>query len=184
MWGLYLKFPLYLIASLSLHPFSYKMDDVKTTWHFTISNILVLCTSLEILYCFFRIETCIHLCRVIVLYCSAINYWVKVWSTSFFLKSFFFLMWTIFKVFIELVTILLLFYVLVFWPRGMWDLTSPTRDRTLTPCIGRLSLNHWTAREVPEAPLLKVLLRKFSSVFLTIFKITVLKMLLILLCCW
>ena len=33
-----------------------------------------------------------------------------------------------FKVFIEFVTILLLFYVLVFWPRGMWDLSSPNRD--------------------------------------------------------
>ena len=54
-------------------------------------------------------------------------------------------MWTIFKVFTEFVTILLLFYVLVFWPGGMWDLSSPTRDRTRTPCIGRQSLNHWTA---------------------------------------
>ena len=61
-----------------------------------------------------------------------------------------FLMWTIFKVFIEFVTILLLFYVLVFWSQGMWDLSSPTRDRTHTPCIGRQSLNHWTAREVPS----------------------------------
>ena len=34
---------------------------------------------------------------------------------------FFFLMWTIFKVFIEFVTMLLLFYVLFFWPGGMWD---------------------------------------------------------------
>ena len=34
-------------------------------------------------------------------------------------------MWTIFKVFIELVTTLFLFYVLVFWPQGMWDLPSP-----------------------------------------------------------
>ena len=59
-------------------------------------------------------------------------------------------MWTIFKVFIEFVTILLLFYVLVFWPQGMWDLSSLTRDRTLTPCIGRQHLNQWTAREVPE----------------------------------
>ena len=31
----------------------------------------------------------------------------------------FFWMWTIFKVFIEFVTILLLFYVLFFWPQGM-----------------------------------------------------------------
>ena len=53
------------------------------------------------------------------------------------------------KSFIEFVTILLLFYVLVFWPWGMWDLNSLTRDPTRTPCIGRRSLNHWTAREVP-----------------------------------
>ena len=49
-------------------------------------------------------------------------------------------MWTIFKVFIEFVTILLLFYVLFFWPGGMWDLSSLTRDQTLTPCIERQSL--------------------------------------------
>ena len=36
-----------------------------------------------------------------------------------------------------------------FWPRGMWDLSSPTRDRTRTPCIGRRSLNHWTSRDAP-----------------------------------
>ena len=35
--------------------------------------------------------------------------------TSFFFKDFFFLMWTIFKVFTEFVTILLLFYVLFFF---------------------------------------------------------------------
>ena len=40
----------------------------------------------------------------------------------------FFLIWTIFKVFIKFVTILLLFYILVFWPLGMWDLSSPARD--------------------------------------------------------
>jgi len=60
--------------------------------------------------------------------------------------SLFFLMWTIFQVFIEFVTILLLFYVLVFWPQGMWDPSSPTRDQTHTPCTG--SFNHWVAREV------------------------------------
>ena len=37
-------------------------------------------------------------------------------------------MWTIFKVFIEFVTILFLFYVLVFFLRGMWGLSSLTRD--------------------------------------------------------
>ena len=60
-------------------------------------------------------------------------------------------MWTIFKVFIEFVTILLLFYVSVFWPRGTWDLSSLTGDGTRIPCIGRQSLNHWTASEVPES---------------------------------
>ena len=37
-------------------------------------------------------------------------------------------MGTIFKVFIESVTILILFHVLVFWPWGMWDLSFPTRE--------------------------------------------------------
>ena len=68
-----------------------------------------------------------------------------------------FLMWIMFKVFTEFFTILLLFYVLVFWPRGIGDRCSPTRDwcspirdRICTPCIERWSLNHWTAREVPK----------------------------------
>ena len=55
------------------------------------------------------------------------------------------------KVFIEFSTILFLVYVLVFWPREMWDLSSQTRDWTHSLCIGMWSLNHWTAREVPEA---------------------------------
>ena len=63
----------------------------------------------------------------------------------------FFLMWIIFKVSIEFVATLLLLYVLVFWPWGMWDLSSPTRDRTCTPYIARKSLNHWTGREVPTS---------------------------------
>ena len=50
-----------------------------------------------------------------------------------------FLMWTIFKVFIEFVTMLLLFYVLVFWPGVMWDLSPPTRDQTCNPL-------HWKAK--------------------------------------
>ena len=40
-------------------------------------------------------------------------------------------MQTIFKVFIELVTMLLLFHVLIFGgPGGMWDLRSLIRNRT------------------------------------------------------
>ena len=34
-------------------------------------------------------------------------------------------MWAIFPVFTEFVTVLLLFYVLVFWPWGIWDHSSP-----------------------------------------------------------
>ena len=34
-------------------------------------------------------------------------------------------MWTIFKVFIEFVIVLPLFYILLFWCQGMWDLNSP-----------------------------------------------------------
>ena len=72
-------------------------------------------------------------------------------SATSFQLSFFFLMFL--KFFIEFVTVLLLFYVLVFWPQGMWDLNSLTRDSTCTLCIGRQSLNHWTAREAPSLQL-------------------------------
>ena len=42
------------------------------------------------------------------------------------------------KVFIEFVTMLLLFYVLFFWPQGMWDLSFLTgADQTRAPFIGR-----------------------------------------------
>ena len=53
------------------------------------------------------------------------------------------------KSFTVFVTILLLFHVLVFWPHVLWNLSSPTRDWTQTPCIGRGSLKHWTTSEVP-----------------------------------
>ena len=63
-----------------------------------------------------------------------------------------FWIWTLFKVFIEFVMILLVFYVLclLFGHEacgilGPWPGTEPSR-----PCIGGWSLNHWTAREVPS----------------------------------
>ena len=53
-------------------------------------------------------------------------------------KGFFFFNMDYFlKSFIEFVTVLLLFYVLVFWPQGMWDLNSQTSHQTCTPCTGR-----------------------------------------------
>ena len=38
---------------------------------------------------------------------------------------------------------------LVFWPQGVWDLSSQTRDWTCAVCLGRRNRNHWTTREVP-----------------------------------
>ena len=70
----------------------------------------------------------------------------------------FFLMWTIFKVFIEFVTLSHLFFffnvLLFFFPGGMWDLSSQTKDWTHTPCIGRWNLNYWTTQEAPPSALL------------------------------
>ena len=79
---------------------------------------------------------------------------------QFFLRILFiYLFWCrpfILKVFIDFVTILLLFYVLFcfaglffffffFCPRGMWNLGSPTRGRINIPYTGRQNLNHWTS---------------------------------------
>jgi len=55
---------------------------------------------------------------------------------------FVFLMRTIFKVFIEFVTIMFLFYVLVSREVSSW-----TKDWTCNPCTGRQCLNNWTDRE-------------------------------------
>ena len=38
-----------------------------------------------------------------------------------------------------------------FWPQGIWDLSSLTRDQAHTPCLGRWSLNHWAVSRVPDA---------------------------------
>ena len=65
-----------------------------------------------------------------------------------------------FLIYIELATILPLFYVLVFWPWRMWDLNSPTRDWTHMPCIGGWSLNHWTTREVPHVTIDTISMRE------------------------
>ena len=57
------------------------------------------------------------------------------------------------KSFLNLLQYCFHFYVLVFWPGGMWDPSSLTRYQTRTPYIGRWSLNHWAPREVlPSFP--------------------------------
>ena len=43
-----------------------------------------------------------------------------------------------------------------FWPGIMWDLSSPNRYWTHTPCIRRQSFNHWTVREVTTQLFLKI----------------------------
>ena len=58
-----------------------------------------------------------------------------------------------FYIFIDFVTILLLYYVwyvLVFWPQGMWNLSSLAGDGAHTPFTGRRCLNHWASGEVPR----------------------------------
>ena len=35
-------------------------------------------------------------------------------------------------------------------PQGLWDLNSPTKDWTHTPCTGRQSLIHWISGQVLE----------------------------------
>ena len=56
----------------------------------------------------------------------------------------YFLMETIFKVFIEFVTILLLFYLFIYFGHEACGILV-----SCTFCIGRWSHNHWTTREVP-----------------------------------
>ena len=58
-----------------------------------------------------------------------------------------FLLWIIFKVFTESVTILLLFYVLDWGPPGTCDLSSKTKDGTRNPCTERRSPNTWITPE-------------------------------------
>ena len=53
-----------------------------------------------------------------------------------FLRFFFFFLgcWIIFGIFAEFVTILFLFFVLVFWPQGMWNPSSHIRDGRSSQC--------------------------------------------------
>ena len=43
----------------------------------------------------------------------------------------------------------LLFFLFFFWPRGLRDHSSLTRDRTQATAVKALSPNHWKAREFP-----------------------------------
>ena len=53
--------------------------------------------------------------------------------------------------------------------RGTWDLKSPSRDQTHTPCPGRWSLNHWAVGVlIPGQPLFWMLLWKCVWMGLTL----------------
>ena len=47
-------------------------------------------------------------------------------------------------------SIVVTYSLVVTLPRGMWDLSFPTRDQTHILGTGRQILNHWTTREVPK----------------------------------
>ena len=44
-----------------------------------------------------------------------------------------------------------LFFVFCFFfgPRGIWNLSSPTRDQTCILCVTKWSLSHWTPIKIP-----------------------------------
>ena len=65
----------------------------------------------------------------------------------FFLR--FFLMWTFLKCLLNLLQYCFYFMFWFFGHEACGILSPQTRDQTHTPCIGRWSLNHRTAREVP-----------------------------------
>ena len=49
-------------------------------------------------------------------------------------------------------------FVFLAAPRGMWDLSSPTKGpgiEPMSPAVEVWSLNHWTAREVPKRCIFK-----------------------------
>lgn len=76
--------------------------------------------------------------------------------SSFFFLSFFFLRWSIFQSFYWIChNIASGFFYFGFWLRGIWVLSSPSRDWTCTASVGRWNLNHWTIRKVPWWALLK-----------------------------
>ena len=66
----------------------------------------------------------------------------------FFFFKIFFLKWTIFEVFIEFVTILLLFHVLVFWSWGMW-ISAPWLGIEPSSLHWEMKCSPWATRKVP-----------------------------------
>ena len=81
---------------------------------------------------------------------------------------FFFLTWSILKVFIEFVTILLPFYILFFWSRGMWNFSSLARDQTHTSYTGRQILTTGLTGKSPG-----VILYAFQSLCISFWSVII-----------
>ena len=58
---------------------------------------------------------------------------------------------------------MLLFYALVFWPWGLCDLSSLTRDWIPATCIGKRSLNPSTTREIPYISIKSFIMSMLST---------------------
>ena len=56
---------------------------------------------------------------------------------SFYRFFFLILMWTTFKSLLNLLPYCFCLMFFIFWPQGMWDVSSLTRDRTYTPSFRR-----------------------------------------------
>ena len=76
------------------------------------------------------------------------------WYVPLIVSLFFFFFFDVdnFKVFIEFFTVLLLFYVLVFWPRSIWDPSSLTRDQAHA-LEGEVLSTRLPAKSLPAASL-------------------------------
>ena len=110
-------------------------------------NIRQLSSSLTPFEVFLPMEAFVH--KVNVIKCCIV---FTFYSLPLFLKFFFFSCGPFLKSLLNLLQYCLCFMFWFFgcdWPRGVQNLSSPTRDWTHTPCIGRQSLNHWTVREIP-----------------------------------
>ena len=80
-----------------------------------------------------------------------------------FLRGFFFNVDHFYSLYLICYNIASVVYVFVFWPQGMWGLSSLTRDQTHTPALGGKVFNHWTTREVPEHCLLESVVAHLSG---------------------
>ena len=67
-----------------------------------------------------------------------------------YLSFFLLVMSTTFEVFIEFVTVIVSVLCLISWPWGMWDICSPTRGGTCTPCAGKQHLSHRSPGKSPR----------------------------------